>query len=141
MVLSDIIYYMSLVFRVAEAKMDKLADELETSLRLDGKIYEDVTLRNGFGLGLTTNLKRELREDGSRGPVTINANFSEFFGSVRNEIYVEENGAVVPENMYQCSPPGLLRRAKLLTRLVIGRPDHIFAELEFNGAFDGLDED
>ena len=133
---------MSLVFRVAEAKMDKIGVELETSLRGDGKIYEDVTLQNPFRLGQTTNLMRELRADGSRGPVRINADFSEMLGSyVHNEIYVEQDGAVVPENEFFFSTPSRLRRAKLLARLVIGRPDHTFAELEFNGAFESSDEE
>lgn len=132
---------MSLIFRVAEAKMDRFGAELQTSLRADGKVYEDVTLRNPLGLGMSTYLMRELREDGGRGPVIINANFSESWdSSVHNEIYVEQDGALVPEYEYY-SPPGLLRRAKLLAWLVIGRPDHMFAELDYRGAFDRSDED
>lgn len=122
--------------------MDRLADELATSLRADGNIYEDLTLQNPLGFGLTTNLMRELREDGSRGPVKINADFSEVLGSsVHNEVFLEQDGVAISEYGPQSPSPGLLRRAKLLTRLVIGRPDHTFAELEFIGAFDIAEEE
>lgn len=129
---------MSAIIRAAEAKMAKLSDELEMYTSIDGAIIEKITLQNIGGLGLTTTLSREALPDGSRGPITVNANFSDLTGSsVHNEFIVEgDNGRAVTKYDHFGNDPSGFKRALLYTRIKLGRPDHTFAELDFYDAYD-----
>lgn len=113
---------MSVLFRAAEAKMDRLVDDCSVSYGVDGAARQTLSLKSFFAGSTDMRLMREIDDGGVSGPVTIDADITQYNGRYRHNVaYVEQEGDVVPISDRH-DPPGLLRKANLIARVVLSRP-------------------
>lgn len=123
--------------KIVQGKMNQNTDELETSSRLSGNIFESITL----GLGDTT-LQRQVLPDGSRGEIKISTQENDDLlgSSTTYRKYVLIGGEIVPDAEYGERQVGSIRKAIVLAKIAFGRVNHWDAESEFHGTFSEEEE-
>jgi hypothetical protein len=113
---------------IIQGRLDRQFNELETSLRLSGKILESLPL----GLGDTT-IDREVLPDGVRGQVRISTQE----GQSSNR-YLLKDGQIVTDSAYGDNERQVkyFQKIKILARIAFGKVDHWDRESDFYGTFD-----
>lgn len=126
---------MSFAEFVIQGRLRRNVNELEMSRRITGAIFESLPLRPG-----DTTLEREVLPDGSRGLVQIDT--QEGHSRVVYNSYLLKDGQLVT-NLDDGRPERKvrgIRKAKILTRIALGRVDHWDRESDFFGCVEESDE-
>jgi len=116
---------------IIEGRLDRYADELETSLRYSGQIMESLPLSLG-----DTSIQREILSDGSRGDVTITTQeWDDPSGRmVTYRRYALKDGRLFRADFGEDERPiGKIRTVQLLAKIAFGKVDHWDRESDYYG--------